>query len=278
MENKIKCIIACGDIHIRNLRRQEEYQTQLTKFINHCKDISKKYKKDEIRIVITGDIFHNKLEISGEAYILTTWFFRQLDKIAKTIVIAGNHDMNINNLSRLDSLSTLFSMCNFKQVYYLDKELNYESGCMVDENIIWCLYSSFDNFAKPNIDEYRINMPEKTFFGLFHGTLSSARTDTGYISENGLDGSYFGNIDFCIMGHIHKRQCITYEGIPMLYCGSLIQQDHGENINGHGFVTINTETLEYEEIDISNNNYGFYTFEINSENDIDENKENILNI
>jgi DNA repair exonuclease SbcCD nuclease subunit len=278
MENKIKCIIGCGDIHIRNLRRQDEYQKQLTKFIEHCKKIVSKYNKEEVRIVITGDILHNKLDISGEAYILTSWFLRQLDKICKTIVIAGNHDMNMSNLSRLDSLSTIFSMCKFNQVYYLDKELGYESGCMIDENIVWCLYSAFDEFRKPNIEDYREENPDKTFFGLFHGTLSSARTDVGYIVENGVEGAYFNDIDFCLMGHIHKRQCIKYEGIPMLYCGSLIQQDHGENISGHGFVTVNTETLEYNEIDIKNEEHGFYTFSIDSEEDIDLNKEIILNI
>lgn len=278
MENKIKCIIACGDLHIRNLRRQDEYQKQLTKFIEHCKEIVSQYEKDEVRIVITGDILHNKLDISGEAYILTSWFLRQLDKITKTIVIAGNHDMNMSNLSRLDSLSTIFSLCKFKQVFYLDKELGYESGCMIDENIVWCLYSSFDNFTTPNIDDYRQENPDKVFFGLFHGTLSSARTDVGYIAENGLEGSYFGDIDFCIMGHIHKRQCIKCNGIPMVYCGSLIQQDHGENISGHGFIKINVEDLDYEEIDIPNDEHGFYTFEINSEEDIDNDIENILNI
>lgn len=278
MENKIKCIIGCGDIHIRNLRRQDEYQKQLTKFIEHCKEIVSKYNKEEVRIVITGDILHNKLDISGEAYILTSWFLRQLDKICKTIVIAGNHDMNMSNLSRLDSLSTIFSMCKFNQVYYLDKELNYESGCMIDENIVWCLYSAFDEFQKPNIEDYRKENPDKVFFGLFHGTLSSARTDVGFVVENGVEGAYFSDIDFCLMGHIHKRQCIKYEGIPMLYCGSLIQQDHGENISGHGFVTVNTETLEYNEIDIENKEHGFYTFSIDSEEDIDLNKEIILNI
>ena len=64
----------------------------------------------------------------------------------------------------------------------------------------------------------------------------------------------------------------------MVYCGSLIQQDHGENISGHGFIKINIEDLDYEEIDIPNDEHGFYTFEINSEEDIDNDIENVLNI
>ena len=102
MENKIKCIIACGDLHIRNLRRQDEYQKQLTKFIEHCKEIVSQYEKDEVRIVITGDILHNKLDISGEAYILTSWFLRQLDKITKTIELkVGDYVRNKYGIAKI---------------------------------------------------------------------------------------------------------------------------------------------------------------------------------
>ena len=274
----IKKIIACADIHIRNLRRQEEYQQQLQTFIDQCKEIASNYEKDEVRIVIAGDLLHNKLDISSEAYVLCAWFLRQLDKIAKTIVIAGNHDLNMANLSRLDPISTLFSMTKFNQVYYLDKELGYESGCMVDDNVVWCLYSTFDKFIRPNIEEYKLENPDKAFIGLFHGVLTSARTDVGYVVDNGLESSYFDNLDFCIMGHIHRRQCIKYEGIQLVYCGSLIQQEHGENISGHGYIVIDIDTMEYNSVDISNPDYGFYTFSIESIDDIDDNKEIILNL
>lgn len=281
----IKKIISCGDIHIRNLRRQEEYKQQLQLFIDKCKEIASQYEEDEVRIVVAGDILHNKIDISAEAYIFTVWFLRQLDKIAKTIVFAGNHDMNMSNLSRLDPLSMIFSSCNFKQVYYLDKELNYESGTLEDDNIVWCLYSSFDNFTPPCILDVRdyhfrsgIDDTNVRYVGLFHGELKSAKTDTGYASENGLSPEYFDGIDFGLLGHIHKRQCIKTNGVPLIYCGSLIQQDHGENISGHGFIVVDVETCEYESIDLPNEEYGFYTFTINSVDDIDNDLEEIINL
>ena len=61
--------------------------------------------------------------------------------------------MNMKNLSRLDPISAIFSMSKFDNAIYLDKELGYESGYLVDENVTWCLYSTFDNFARPNIEE-----------------------------------------------------------------------------------------------------------------------------
>ena len=62
----IKCIIHCSDIHIRNFQRLNEYAEQLTKFVEKCKEIAKDYERDEIRIVICGDLVHQKNNISNE--------------------------------------------------------------------------------------------------------------------------------------------------------------------------------------------------------------------
>lgn len=274
----IKKIIHTADIHIKNLRRQDEYQEQLSKFLNECRDIVKEYGEDQVRIVVSGDLVHNKLEISGEAYILTAWFLRSLDEIAKTIVIAGNHDLNVTNLSRLDPLSAIFSMCKFKQVHYLDYELQYQSGCVVDDNVVWCLYSIFDNFTKPNIDEMKLEYPDLTYVGLFHGAVIGCKTDLGYKFETGLNSSFFEGINFGLFGHIHKRQTLTNNGVKLVYPGSLIQQDHGENVSSHGYLLWDVEEETFETHDIENPNNGFYTFTIESEDDLDEDKEEIINL
>ena len=275
----IKKIIHTGDIHIRNLRRMEEYQEQLEKFIEECRATAKEYSADAIRIVVAGDIVHNKLDISGEGYILASWFLRQLDGIAKTYVIAGNHDLNMNNLGRLDPLSAIFSMCDFKQTVYLDQALNYQSGYLVDDNIVWCLYSTFDNFARPNIEEAQMNArrDDMTYVGLFHGVVKGAKTDVGYVMDNGYDVSYFDGLDFCLCAHIHKRQCLKYNGIPVVYCGSLVQQDHGESIYNHGYLLWDVESQTYQEKNIDNPEYGFFTFQINDIEDIEEDRESLVN-
>lgn len=274
----IKTIIACADIHIRNLKRSEEYQEQLTKFINECKDIVSNYKTpEEVRIVVAGDLLHNKLDISSEGYLLASWFLRSLDEICPTIVIAGNHDMNIGNTERLDPLSAIFSMCKFKQTTYLDKELDYVSDCYVDDNIVWCLYSSFDNFSRPNIQEYKINYPDKTYVALFHDTVAGARMDTSYALGNGKATSLFEGVDFGILGHIHKRQCISHNGVPLVYCGSLIQQDNGENVSSHGYVVWDVEEQNYQEKNIENQDYGYFVFSIKEKSDIENDLEEFVN-
>lgn len=273
----VKKIIHISDIHIPNFKRIDEYQEQLKLFIDSCNEKIKPYQKDEVRIVIVGDIVHSKTELSPECYTLVSWFLRQLDDICKTIVIAGNHDIT-QNLQRLDPLSVIFSMCKFKQTFYLDKDLEYQSGCVIDDNIVWCLYSSFDDFRKPNIFDLKNDNNDKTFVGLFHGELKNSKTDVGFVSENGIDANYFDDIDFCLMGHIHKRQCIKNNGIPCVYSGSLIQQNFGENLSHHGYLFWDVKDCSYDEIDIDNNNYGFYTFQINDIDDIDDDKEEIINL
>jgi DNA repair exonuclease SbcCD nuclease subunit len=280
----IKKIIHTGDIHIRNFKRLDEYREQLQKFIDKCKEIVSQYNPEEVRIVIAGDLVHSKTELSPECYTLASWFLRQLDKICKTIVIAGNHDVS-PNLSRLDPLSVIFSMSKFKQVYYLDKDLGYQSGIVEDDNVVWCLYSAFDDFRQPCILDVRdyhcragISDEHVRYIALFHGDLKSAKTDVGYVSESGLEANYFDAVDFGLFGHIHKRQCIKADGIPLVYCGSLIQQDFSENLSCHGFLSWDVEEETYEEIDIPNEDYGYYTFSINELNDLDDDKEELINL
>lgn len=272
----VKYIIACSDIHIRNYKRLDEYKKQLKKFVDDCKKFIQEHGSENVRIVIAGDLLHNKLDISGEGYVIASQFLKALDNLCITYVIGGNHDMNMANLSRLDPLSAIFDMCDFQQTYFLDSELDYKSGYIVDENITWCLYSSFDSFAKPNINESKISNPDNLCIGLFHGEIKSSKTDAGYQSENGIPVNHFDGLDFCICGHIHKRQKLTYNGTTIVYVGSLIQQDHGENISNHGYIILNTETLEYTEHNITNDN-AFYTFSINGIDDIDNNVEKLLN-
>ena len=274
-------IIQISDVHIRNFTRAREYQEQLNKLFNLCKDIVKGNGVEHTRIVVCGDILHGKTEISPEGYAMASWFLKNLDKICTTIVFSGNHDINTGNSNnRLDPLSVIFSMSSFTQTHYLDKDLGYKSGLVEDDNIMWCLYSVFDRFAKPvNLAESYINNKDgKTFIGLFHGELKNAVTNTGYVSENGTDTAYFDNIDFGLLGHLHRRQVIKNNGVPLVYAGSVIQQEHGENISKHGFLVWDVENQTFEEVDIDNPDNGFYTFEINAESDIDEDLEEVINL
>ena len=279
-------IIACSDIHIPSLKGIEELKETLTVFIEKCKKIVKDEDGPEnVRIVVAGDIFHNKLAITNESILCAHWFFSELDKICKTFIVIGNHDFLMNNTGRVDSLSPLFEIGSYKQVYFLDKELGLQSGIYKDDNIAWCLYSSFTGFNTPDINVHKeaekgTDNPAEIYVGVIHGDVNGAITTTNRVTENGLDPGIFDGCDFVIAGHIHKRQEIKKNGVRVVYCSSIRQRDMGESINGHGFVVWDTEDaedIEYKYVDIPNPNGGFYKFVVNDISDIQNDKEELLN-
>ena len=266
-------IIAVSDLHIRNLKRLDETKEQFEKFLKEIRKIVAENGAENTRIVVAGDLVHSKLTIASECYLMLSWFLHELDSICKTIVIAGNHDLNMSNLDRVDSLTPVFEMCKFNQVLFLDKELGYKSGYMVDDNVVWCLYSTFDLFNKPDGME---KLNEGVKVGLFHGDLNGAKNASG-TALLGLEPKHFEGTDFVIAGHIHKFQEIDHDGSRVVYCGSLIQQDMGEAITGHGYVIWDVAEKTCELVEVPNEKYGFFKFKINSEGDIDSNKEQLLN-
>ena len=279
-------IIACSDIHIPSLKGIDELKETLTVFIEKCKKIVKDEDGPEnVRIVVAGDIFHNKLAITNESILCAHWFFSELDKICKTFIVIGNHDFLMNNTGRVDSLSPLFELGSYKQVYFLDKELGLQSGIYKDDNIAWCLYSSFTGFNTPDINVHKeaekgTDNPAEIYVGVIHGDVNGAITTTNRVTENGLDPGIFDGCDFVIAGHIHKRQEIKKNGVRIVYCSSIRQRDMGESINGHGFVLWDIEDpedIEYKYIDIPNPDGGFYKFVVNDISDIQNDKEELLN-
>jgi DNA repair exonuclease SbcCD nuclease subunit len=278
-------IISCSDIHFPQLKGIEDLKRVLKKFIEQCKKIVKKEGADNVRIVILGDIVNNKTNITNESILAVNWFFTELDKICKTFVIAGNHDFLMNNIGRIDSLTPLFEIGDYKQVIFLDKELDYNSGIIIDDNIAWCLFSSFTGFNTPDIQIHREahkgldNAPE-LYVGLIHGDVNGAITTTNRVTENGLDPSVFDGCDFVMAGHIHKRQVIQQGDTKIVYCSSICQKDMGESVTGHGFVLWDTEDpedIEYKFVDVPNPEGGYYKFEINDISDIMDDKEELLN-
>lgn len=275
----VKKIIACSDIHIRNLKRMDETYDMLQKFVNHCEEFLTNggYERDEVRIVVAGDIFENKITVSNEANLAASWFLNSLAEICKVIVVAGNHDFLMNNKSRVDSLTPIISIANNDNVVYIDSCTEYSSGYYEDDNIVWCLYSSFDDFNRPEIIKSEIGK-DKTYVGLIHADINGAVSHTNRVTENGLDAGIFEGLDFVIAGHIHKHQEIKKNGVKTVYCGSLIQQNNGESIYGHGYVVWDIESCDYELIELSNTDYGFYKFTIEKETDIEEDKEILVNL
>jgi len=208
MDKKVKVVIHMADIHLRTFRMHEEYGEVFKTTLKRIRNLVKDYDREEIRIVIAGDYVHQKITISNELLILGTWFLRKLEAIAPVIMIAGNHDLLENNKDRIDSLTPMVKLLPGLNINYYTGE----SSCYLDNNIVWCVYSIFDENNRPDIEKARAEFgDDKTYIGLFHGPVVGLKTDLGYEFDHGANINIFSGCDIVMMGDIHKRGGLILE-------------------------------------------------------------------
>ncbi len=266
----IKQIIHISDFHIRTFSLHDMYRRQFEVFLEDVKEKIKDYDYNEIRVVMTGDLAHQKINISNEQLMLTSWFINELvTKIGKVIIIPGNHDFLENNVSRLDSITPVVQLLNNPNIsYYKD------SGMYPDENINWVVYSLYQHNQRPEF----IKEDGKYHVGLFHGPIQGMSTDLGFEFDDAYSPLNFVDLDLLLCGDIHKRQMFTLPGGGQaIMIGSLIQQNFGETINYHGYGMFDVETKKYSTHEVENEQ-PFLHFQINDIKDIEDEKESLLNI
>ena len=268
----IQKLYHCADLHIRLYKRHDEYREQFQKFFDSVKqDIEEnKLTREEVRIVIAGDIVHSKNQMTPELINIVTWFFKSCCDIADTIVILGNHDFLANNLDRMDALTPIIETMGDDRLKFLK-----HTGCYEDNNIVWCVYGHMEESQRPNIEEAREKYGDKTYVGLYHDPLIGLKTNVGFEFEDGQDISIFDGCDFVCCGDIHLYQVMNYHGTPIVQPSSMIQQDFGESVGNHGYVIWDVKTKEHNHINLESD-YGFYTIRINSIEDIEEETEKVI--
>ena len=210
-----------ADTHIKNLKFHYEYK----KVFEQLYEILRKENVDYI--VHCGDIAHTKTQISPEFVELCSDFFSNLAKIAPTYIILGNHDGNLKNSTRQDALSPIVKALNLPDLYLLKNA----GETVLEPDLALNVLSVFDedNWVAPS-DNSRINV------ALYHGSVSGVKTDTGWVMDHGdHDIGVFAGHDFALLGDIHKTNQILDEEGRVRYCGSTVQQNHGET-NDKGFL------------------------------------------
>lgn len=221
--NMVKKIAHTADWHIRmSTNRHKEYKHVFDNFIEDLK-----ITKPNLTVV-SGDIFHDKLNTSNEMYILAKEIITQISKISPIILIRGNHDLNIKNKKRIDSVETLVKLVDNTEnkITYYNKSGFY----FYDENIIFVVHDHIDginpwneinkkkrssNFNSKEIDDKLNNgesfdsLEEKgyTIINLFHDPISGCITDSGETLDSPRYrklGDFKGHI--LMLGDIHKYQ------------------------------------------------------------------------
>ena len=247
---ELKKVIHVSDIHIRLFKRHREYREVFEALYSQIGD------SEDFVILVSGDILHAKTDLSPEMIALASEFLKRLADIGPTLVTVGNHDMNLANTYRLDSLSPIIENISNPNLYYLK-----DSGvCTVADTdfAIYSIVGDRKDWPKPK----HCRSPNKV--ALLHAPVNDAKTDTGFtISSRHVDVSTFNGYHMVMLGDIHKHQILQdYNGPskqPLIsYAGSLIQQNHGENLDGHGYLEwdIPTRTLEHHTVP---NKYGYAT-------------------
>jgi DNA repair exonuclease SbcCD nuclease subunit len=257
----INKLVHFSDLHIRLFKDHELYKSILKDMFKQWGEIAPD------RIVFTGDLVHSKNQMTPELIEMVSWVLTECSKIAKTIVIIGNHDFLENNMSRLDALSPIVdSLKNENIFYYKDR------GVYTDENIDWVVYSLVDHNLPPEIT---INSNKK--IGLFHGPIVGLTTDVGYKFEDGFDTHRFMGCDLVLCGDIHKRQIFDIPGQKKAYMvGSTIQQNFGETVKKHGYGIYDVNNDKYEFVDLPNPK-PFLSFKIKSYDDLIQGTEKLVN-
>jgi DNA repair exonuclease SbcCD ATPase subunit len=278
----IKYIYHLADIHIRPAERIQEYTEVFNTLYKSVEEIGKDHYEESV-VIIAGDIFDAKSILKSESLYLFDKLMELLN-LMNVIIIAGNHDGNMTNQEKQDSLSyvayvhqRLYRNKGVKnQLYYLNKTGIYET-----ENLIFGVKHIFDFETKfPTIhnNEYIpdiIKNSSKKKIAIYHGTINGSKTDLGkeLISEENVN--MFNGYDYVLLGDIHKHQYLTDE-YNIAYSSSLIQQNHGETIEDHGYMLWDLVNNMSYFVRVPNN-YGYITIYIKDDK-IQYPYENILTI
>jgi DNA repair exonuclease SbcCD nuclease subunit len=261
----IKKIIQIADIHIRTFKRHDEYNEQFEKFY----EMMEVEKPD--RIVIAGDLVHQKIQMSPELVFMIEQILNRCSKIAKTIILIGNHDFLTNNMERLDALSPVIDAMNNPNILYFK-----HSDCVEDDNVVWVPISLMDDNKVPECFDPKNKKKNKTYIGLFHSPLTGIQTDLGFSFGDVYSLDNFMGLDWVLCGDIHRQQVIKENDPIILMVGSMIQQNFGESLSSHGYCSIDLEDKTYKFVDIPND-YGYYQFKLKSIEDIETGTEELLN-
>lgn len=197
-------VVQISDIHIRLTKRHEEYVSIFEKFYNVLDKIK---NNTSLICVITGDVFHNKSDLSPECVKIGGDLLKNCADRVPTILIAGNHDATLANKTRLDCLTPIVDALQHENLYYLK-----QSGVFRYENILFNHYSVFDEVEKyityDKIPEkYKVETDHHV--ALFHGPVNDAVTDIGYtVSNRAITNQLFDGHHIAMLGDIHKHQVI----------------------------------------------------------------------
>ncbi len=262
-------IIHISDIHIRigdqTKSRYDEYSSAFSRLHETLK-LQPSIIQHTAVIAITGDVFHHKNKLEPYGLELAVKLLQGLSELAPVIIIRGNHDYRQDLPSERDMITALMSY-SIPNVSYLDTTglhtfHNLTIGLVAIQDTL--LYGATSGISRdlPPFPLPTLHHDGHYHVAMFHGSITGSTLQNGSSLSPTLHGypiDWFNGYDAILLGDIHLQQIhradplqhnedtLGYSTLigsyhysphtsPWAYPGSLIQQDFGESLTGHGYL------------------------------------------
>jgi DNA repair exonuclease SbcCD ATPase subunit len=213
--------------------RHQEYRDVFEKLYSF---IHKDNQTGDGAIVITGDILHNKIDLTPECCILVYELLKRLGEIAPVFMIAGNHDALLNNRDRVDSLTSILHERMPANVYYFA-----HTGVYKHANLLFVVNSLLDD--DPWIKPIDVRSDGYITCALYHGQVGYWVNQLGFKSQTfEKEVTDFEGADIVLLGDIHKYQYMD-DMKRVAYAGSLVSQNFTETDDDHGVLVWDLKTM-----------------------------------
>lgn len=222
-------------IEVDGFKYPEKLFNKISIIQNIIDDFQKKYP-NEGRIIICGDIFHEKRYV----YDLALKLFIDILANCKldTYIISGNHDTTSRGNHNYSLLSWIKSLPHMDHIHLIEPN-NYE----VIDNIALVSWSKnmkqvLGEFIEDN-DMFKINIL------VSHFGVDDALVSSGIYIKSDLKFSDIAKaFKLILLGHYHKPQEIKKKNSTLYYVGSVIQESWGESGEQKRYLIVDNETLE----------------------------------
>lgn len=244
------------------------------------KDVRK--NKPDI-VIIAGDLFHTN-KPSPYLINLVTSKIVELAKYSKVVIIPGNHDQS-HNTSAVQFLGT----ASLPNVYASELPIIHH----IDDCTIACfpyprksVYGTDDNYML-NVAEdiYRLEDTSDAI-GASYRFLVTHLTCQGFsygiergmaiLTESNIDYETLTNYewDAVFMGHIHQQQYKEIDGIPIMYVGSPMVMDFGEEGQSKGYYVWEDNEIYF--IELKHRKYQTVRIKVSDDENAQQYVENIV--
>ena len=245
-------IVHCSDLHLgKRFSGNKDYvKKRYMDFFNAFATFVDKVEKIKPDVcLIAGDIFDKK-EINPDILSKTEYLFKRLkDNVKKDIIaIEGNHD---NSRILEESWLEYLQEQNILKVFYYNKDFEEKNYLKIDDiNFYPVGYPGFMiDEALTKLSE-KLNPQEKNIVIVHTGISGSINTLPGLVSTSILD-LFKDKAIYIAGGHIHSFTTYPKEKPYFFVSGSLeFSNVQNEKSDKKGFVLFDTDTLNYEFIEL----------------------------